>query len=297
MTDRARIARLVAEAFARTNDEREYTYLACPVCQGPDAPTNRPKLWVRRSDGAFACWRCGVRGFLPGRARSQTADPFDAPTGHQAPSQAAEDAGRCIPIGGRSMALTGPQLALTRRGVPRSVWDDVHLMLAVDGPHKGRVVRHVDPVHSGLGWTGWDWTGRRLPKYLTAKGTDRQRYVLGEDVLRRAREFVVVVEGFFDFLRLWPHAVACLGKPTKGQIERLGMLDVPVVVMLDGDAWREGYAVAEQLRVLGATAYAILLPPTEDPDSIGRAAAMRAVGEALRQRCDIDMRNLERVAQ
>ena len=282
---RAKVARAYHEAAKAT--DREYVYLRCPACQ---ADTDRKrKLWVRRSDGVFACWRCGVRGRVPGVGSQELPEPDFAPPTTE---PEAEPIGRTVPVWERSQALQAPQLALHRRGVPPQVWRDAGLLYALDGRHKGRVARLVDAASPTRGWVAWDWTGRRRPRYYTAKGTDRRRVFLGEDVLRKPGKYVVVVEGMFDMLRLWPHAVACLGKPTRDQIVRLAGLDRPVVVVLDGDAWQEGYAAAEQVRLLGGECWAVLLPSGEDPDSVGRRGVLEAVEYAVRERCDADMRHL-----
>jgi DNA primase len=81
---------------------------------------------------------------------------------------------------------------------------------------------------------------------------------------------IIAVEGVFDALPYWPHAVAFLGKPSYEQIEMLYETDRPVVVVLDGDAWRESWALAERLKLAGKKAAMVRLPPKTDPNDVDR---------------------------
>jgi DNA primase len=82
---------------------------------------------------------------------------------------------------------------------------------------------------------------------------------------------IFVVEGVFDALALYPHAVAVLGKPTTAQENIIAKTKRPICVALDGDAWQEGWAFAMRLRVRGRTAHPLKLPPCEDPATLGLA--------------------------
>jgi DNA primase len=79
-----------------------------------------------------------------------------------------------------------------------------------------------------------------------------------------------IVEGAFDALALWPDGLALLGKPSPPQIELLVECSRPVVVVLDGDAWEEGWALAQRIRFRGKRAGSIRLPPCTDPDEVPR---------------------------
>jgi DNA primase len=75
----------------------------------------------------------------------------------------------------------------------------------------------------------------------------------------------------FDAIALWPDGVAVLGKPSPMQREAMIQARRPVVVCLDGDAWREAYALATLLRVEGQRAGFVRLGPGVDPDEVPRA--------------------------
>ena len=90
------------------------------------------------------------------------------------------------------------------------------------------------------------------------------------------------MEGGFDALRHWPHAVACLGKPPKHQLERLATCSRPVVFCLDGDAWEEGYAAYMTLLTWGkADCGCVVFAPGEDPDTTPPAILAEAAKRAL----------------
>ena len=68
----------------------------------------------------------------------------------------------------------------------------------------------------------------------------------------------------------WPHAVAFLGKPSHEQVDMLMDCDRSIVIVLDGDAWREGWALAERLKLAGKRAAMVRLPPKTDPNDVDR---------------------------
>jgi hypothetical protein len=83
---------------------------------------------------------------------------------------------------------------------------------------------------------------------------------------------VLIVEGVFDALPYWPHAVACLGKP--GEVHRWLMTEAkrPIAVVLDGDAWEEGWGLSEWLRTeVNVPVGFVRLPPCTDPGSVDPA--------------------------
>jgi hypothetical protein len=76
----------------------------------------------------------------------------------------------------------------------------------------------------------------------------------------------MVVEGVFDALPYWPNAAAMLGKPSIWQVQAMSCSSRPVVVVMDGDAHEEGWALAQVLRFNGIDAKALRLPPKTDPN-------------------------------
>jgi len=91
----------------------------------------------------------------------------------------------------------------------------------------------------------------------------------------------MVVEGVFDALALYPNAVAVLGKASEAQMEALQESKRPVVIVLDGDAWQEGWAMAARLKFKGQRAGSVRLPPKLDPDEVDPAWLQEEVKKAL----------------
>lgn len=79
---------------------------------------------------------------------------------------------------------------------------------------------------------------------------------------------ILVTEGLFDALPLYPYSVALLGKPTDHQIALLRDALRPVCMLLDGDAWRLSKAVAWRLYAQGQRVGFVKLPPTRDPNDL-----------------------------
>jgi hypothetical protein len=140
------------------------------------------------------------------------------------------------------------------------------------GEAAGRIV--VPLLETGgskwLGWVGRIWRKREgvLP-YRYPAGMPRGALLFNHDALLvETAEPCMIVEGVFDALPHWPRAVACLGKPSRGQLTALMAARRPIVVVLDGDAWREGQALARLLTFRGRSTKWLRLPPAVDPGDI-----------------------------
>jgi len=84
--------------------------------------------------------------------------------------------------------------------------------------------------------------------------------------------------------------VGCLGKPTRSHADRLARAAAgPLVVVLDADAWREGRALAQALRLRGRTAQAVTLPFGRDPGNTSPAQIHEAAMWAISHRVDVDL--------
>jgi len=97
----------------------------------------------------------------------------------------------------------------------------------------------------------------------------RGEYLFNEAALQGVDESeVLIVEGILDALPYFPNACACMGKPTEPQLRKMCAATRPLVLALDGDAWREGMAVVTRLQAEGKQDVRWLqLPPCEDPNS------------------------------
>lgn len=147
---------------------------------------------------------------------------------------------------------------------------------------RGRVVVPILDVDGS--WRGWSaramWKASR--KYLYPPGMQRAEILYNPGALRvETNKPVYVVEGVFDVIALWPDAVALLGKASEEQRDMLKDAKRPVVVCLDGDAWREGRALRDWLRLKGRCAGFIRMSAGEDPDEVNRAVLDRFAAESL----------------
>jgi hypothetical protein len=134
------------------------------------------------------------------------------------------------------------------------------------------VVPILGPDGRWVGFSARSVSDRQRPKYLYPAGMDRRSLLLGEAYLPADGSPAYVVEGAFDWLALWPRAVATLGTGvTDGQIARLVALGRPLVPCLDGDAWLKCRVLAHRLRTWGAPVPAwCRLPPGSDPGKLGQ---------------------------
>lgn len=167
-------------------------------------------------------------------------------------------------------------------------------------PPAGRVVSDDDVLdelfgagvgdaqpNAGTPWHGFvarTW----LPKdacdvtYLYPTGMHRDRIVFNDRALGVVTDTpVAVVEGVFDTFPLWPDAVAVLGSASELQVQALLAAKRPVAVVLDGDAWRSGVALAQRLQFDGQQAGAVILPPRLDPDEVPADVLRAAMWECV----------------
>ena len=263
--------------------------VSCPAC--PDRvgkADHKRSLSVNLRNGWWKCHRCEYRGRLPGHDDDGW-DDDDGWEDVEEPEIEAPSDYNLLP--GRALALTRAREYLAGRGVSDQVMVEARLGYALRGDHAGRVILPViGASDQWLGWVGRAISPRCRPSSYTAQGMDRRQLFYNDRQLTHGAGPLVVTEGPFDALRMWPHAVAALGKPTVDHIARLEQCDRPVVVALDGDAWREGVGVAKVLRLRGRSAYAVILPAGEDPGSLPADYTLAAVRMAVEQQTDVDMR-------
>jgi DNA primase len=144
------------------------------------------------------------------------------------------------------------------------------------GDWAGRIIVPITSPEGGWLWhVGRAWSPAAVRPYMYPRGARKGLLYNASALARESDEPVLVVEGVFDALAHWPDAVAVLGKPTEEHIEALAAARRPVCVVLDGDAWREGEALAMRLQLEGQRAGHVKLGPRQDPDEVSRAE-MRA---------------------
>lgn len=278
---------LVLEALAEARLRGSWWRTNCPFCEGRVGKADRDKcLSIHAGGGGYTCFRCRSKGRvrLPGSHVVEAAatvrmdvDVIDPPPGF-------------VPVGegaGLSALSLEPARAYLRsRGLEESIWQAAGIGACATGPYAGRVVVPVlaDDGRSWVGFSARLWTAKcdKRLKYRNAVGEWKSRVVYNAAALSLPTdEPVYVVEGVFDALAHWPHAVAVLGDATDQQASILATACRPVVVVPDGDAWQKGWSLAMRLRLAGVEAGAIQLPAGVDPDEVDGSWLWETAREAL----------------
>jgi hypothetical protein len=264
----------VAAALRESSRESGVNALAlCPFCVSSKTGGATHSLSVNRTTGAYWCHRCEVRGYLRG-------DEYEAPT---TPTPTAAPTTVVHPDGflplwdgdvAQAESLADARTYLTKRGCGPALWGRHRVGVVLDGYYARRVVVSIADGDGRLrGWVAraYDpWPHAR--PYLYAPGMPRAELLFNRAALDVATDVpVLVVEGVFDAMPFGDDAVAVLGKPSEAQVLQLLRAHRPVCVVLDGDAWCEGQALAMRLRFDGARAGAVRLPPRTDPDEVDAA--------------------------
>lgn len=263
----------------------------CPLCASRvGKEDHRQSFGVRSDSGYYHCFRCGAAGFVRGstlqelpprqHAASQGRSVMSAPPGF---TLLGSGPGRT------SMVLADARRYAARR-VPEELWSPLQVGAVPEGYYAGRIIIPVlDEDGRWLGWVGRDWTGLAERPYVYPSGMRREALFNAAELRRATEEPVLLVEGVFDAIAYWPDACAFLGKPTRAHLEAVSCAVRPVAVVLDGDAHREGWTIAQRLRIDGVRAGSVRLPARVDPDEVDverlRAVAREAIesedGEAF----------------
>ena len=254
----------------------------CPFCEERHgSPDRKQCLSLNTRTGGWHCFRCGVKGYLG------ESEGYDHPEQQEraAPKATPELPPGCFPLWeepASSSIACAPLLSYLRdvRRVPMRVVREARIHGCVRGAFAGRV---VIPAHDAVGRLA-GWVSRTTAKrgdYRNMSGMDREALLYNASAVAvETIEPLLVVEGVFDALPFWPHAVAVFGKPGQGQVRMLARAKRPIVVVLDGDAWREGARLAMQLQMEGARASWLELPPRTDPDEVPREDLLTLAREA-----------------
>lgn len=243
----------------------------CPVCERVHgrASTSSDDAMGLSDRGYFQCFRCGTTGWV--RDRDETApEPEPEPA---EPVAAIEPPPGFIELadgeGATAYALSDARAYLAGRGITRATARAAGIGACLYGYFGGRViVPFVGDSGQWLGFVARAWSKAVQPKYRYPKGMNRRATLYRAAVLaRETDEPAIVVEGAFDALP-FEGGVALLGKPAEAHIDVLARARRPIAVVLDGDAWEEGEALAQRLLLRGQRAGFIRLPPKVDPDEV-----------------------------
>lgn len=290
---RERQAAAIRDALADARPGARGRLLAkCPFCEERTGKADHHGKLAVWPSGYARCYKCKFRGFLDGYAPEHyTADDLEDLTDRVDGAPELPE-GFAPLFGSESFPdhYFAREYMLEERGLPRHALEEAGVGATLSGPYRGRVIVPVFAPGSRewLSFVARDFTKAskvRVP-YLTAKPDDGWAYAemlfFNEGALDvETDEPALVVEGCFDALWLWPAGVATLGSLSEWQVWRLSRARRPVVLVSDGDAWAEGLAISERLRVAGARTGALKLPPGTDPDELPRADIERAARAAV----------------
>lgn len=252
-------------SFATESQSSGWQRINCPFCFKRTGKKDYRRSFGIRADGYYHCFKCDARGFRAGSVRQEyvskpATHSVVKPDGFvEIMSSAAKD----------SLTCKAYREYLLRRGLSLEVARAAKIGCCPWTKLTGRVVVPIFDVDGS-----WVWYSARAisdtarQKYMYPRGNRHDCFYNPRALEVETQEPVLVVEGCFDALALWPHAVATLGSPTTGQIEQLLVLRRPVCVVFDGDAWEAGARLAWWLRFHARPAGALRLPPRCDPDQL-----------------------------
>lgn len=294
VSDRSR----VEEALRGARYGQKWIRVPCPFCADDGHTDRKHSLGVSSATGFYTCFRCGSKGKLleppDPNAAAQRELELTLP---EKDAEAFEPPEEYIPLssrtGRRSMSLEPARAYLLKRGVTEEAWARYKIGAAIEGYWAGRIIVPMlahDDDDMWLGWIARLWAGpfpasegRDALKYLYPKGMPRGRTFWNHrELLRETKRPVLVVEGVFDALPHAANAVACLGKPSHHQVAWLYEAKRPIVACLDGDAWRESWALAARLRFDGLDAGFVRLIGKTDPNQIPPDVLLAEARKALK---------------
>lgn len=254
----------------------------CPLCEIRTGRADKKQcLGLRVATGFYHCFRCGAAGVVVVPEDIEEQRPVRRNVEPEVQMELPEGYMRLYEEPGWSSWAAEPARAYLRaRGVDDDTGHDTRIGVCLAGKYRGRVVVPVFAATGDalLGWSARDYLGLSDRKYLYPTGMRRAEILYNHAaLLERTDAPVFVVEGVFDAIALWPDAVACLGKPSEQQLEALIVSARPIVLCLDGDAWRESEAVAVSLGVYRDRVGWVRLPARRDPATVPQAA-LRAAG-------------------
>lgn len=292
------VPRMVADA--RASGSSRWLRANCLACPERVGKTDSKRSFSYHSTtGFYHCKRCGLRG----RA-AELAGGIDLDTQHELDRLADDGARESTALPEGFFLLDEEPAKSSHNGRwarafldGRGITEDkrrAHGVGAVLLPGSKFYGRIVVPFRSSdgqlLGFVGRSWQKKHPLPYLYSTGLRRGEFLFGgEKVHESTDEPLLIVEGSLDAIFLGGASAAVLGKPSHEQLDILIEAKRPVVFVLDGDAWLEGYGWAQRLRAAslgqgGRGLYAALrLPGGTDPDELPPDFVFSAAREAVAQ--------------
>lgn len=262
----------------------------CPFCPMEYGKADRgTSLAVRPGTGAYVCFRCHARGRVdPAMLTAHDVAGGSTPPVEEAPYLGPPEG--YVPLWDRagmtSVFLEGAREFLTGRGIGAGLWERAGIGACVSGYYSGRVVVPVRrPGGEWAGWVGRLWASgsHAAGNYAYPRGMKRGERLYNGEVLDHVSDIpVVVVEGVLDAIYCGlDSSVAVLGSPSNSHYDLLRRSRRPVCVVLDGDAWRAGWALAYKLQLDGVRAGSVRLGPRVDPDEVPAATLAAAAAGSI----------------
>ncbi len=275
---------LVEAAFMESNPAQSGWHRApCPFCPLTLGKIDkRFSLAINVESWKYRCWRCHAWGKLPGEPT--VAVGMNLKVVHEEVIITPPETYSRLTEEPMSSAMCSKDARryLHRRGVTREIAKECRIGICTDGLQHGRLIVPVIEPETGKwqGWVGRVWHNKPVVlKYVYPRGMKRGELMFNERALFADTEDpIFVMEGVFDALPHFPHAVACLGKPSRIQNQMLLHTSRPNIVALDGDAWQEGQGLALWLKVQGRRSGFIRFDPLTDPGNYS-AGDLSTLGE------------------
>lgn len=271
MTDRDAAVKRALEGAVRSGTGG-WVVAPCPFCAGRLGNARRRCFGILEEHGIYRCFRCGIKGRLDG----YTAEIKPREVRSLKDVSVAKPEGFTPLYGDQSYCLAPARQYLEKRGIPPELVKQAGLGACAWGYYAGRIIVPVldQEDKSWLGFAARSWLPSEqveIPYLYPASMLKGQLMYNMSALYNETAPFLLVVEGSFDTLALMQrcNASAFLGKPSHFQEDLLVECPLPIICLLDGDAWRESEALMWRLQMRGKKAGWIKIPPAEDPHSIG----------------------------
>jgi predicted RNA-binding Zn-ribbon protein involved in translation (DUF1610 family) len=255
--------------FRGKDDGDEITLAVCPFCNN-----SKWNMQLNKAKAVFHCWACGeggsVRSFLRRFGVSfEDEDVKGGPEPRRADpgAVALPESEPILQAAARSESAARSLAYLHFRDMSNKEIEEWGVKFGTgSGPWSGWT---LFPFYGLGGLEYFQGLNHRLAKKYMGPDGGKDRFCP-----RRRSEtgMIVLVEGLFDGLAAWRrtrHDVMVLFGKFAGERQMAGLKAANyerVYVCLDGDAPKEGAALAEKLRAAGCRPWLVELDPDLDPD-------------------------------
>lgn len=179
---------------------------------------------------------------------------------------------------------------LTTRGFKRGTLRAWNVGYCERGKFAGRAIIPME-CPNGKSFTARDLTGEGFPKYLNPESVDHSLLLFGWHTVTPGADFALV-EGPLDAMKMHQHGIPALafgGKSlSNAQLQLICLYpeETSITVLLDPDAQKEAYGVANQLRIKFSNVFVGKIPPADskgnklDPGASTKKQAWKWFDEA-----------------